>query len=251
MVALNQGGKYNLKSLVTHRGSEGWNAMVTLGTTRWHRQFAGYGQSETMGLVSIGGFTTPGVGTHGRPSPLAVIKIFDDEGKEVPVGETGEIVVRGYTVMNGYHQKDGEPLERTINGWHRTNDLGRREKDGSISFIGPKQRMIKSGVENIYPSELEGCIRKLEGVADVAVIGIPDERWIQTVKAIVVLKAAGAQNEKSVIEHCKQYLASYKKPSSVVFVDSIPKKDIYFNDYDKLDAKFGGGNYPGGNTRSR
>jgi long-chain acyl-CoA synthetase len=224
--------------------------MVSPGDSRWFRSFRGYGQSETVGLITVSAFSGDTIGTHGRPSPVALVRIFDDEGRDVPAGEVGEIVVRGPTVMTGYHQKGGEPLTRTVNGWHRTNDLGRREADGSISFIGPKMRMIKSGVENIYPAEVEGCIRKLSGVKDCAIIGVPDPKWIQTVKAIVVLEQPGAQTEASVIAHCRQHLASYKKPAAVVFVESIPKQG-FANDYDRLDAEFGGGNYPGGNTRSR
>lgn len=250
MVQINHDRRYDLTCLRTHRGSDAWNAMVTPGTARWYQQFGGYGQTETMGLVTMAGFADPALGTHGRPSPVAAVRIFDDDGDELPPGEVGEIVVRGPTVMTGYHRRDGEPQSRTLRGWHRTNDLGRREADGSISFIGPKQRMIKSGVENIYPAELESCIRKLQGVADCAVIGVPHPKWIQSVKAIVVLQAPGIHNEQAIIDHCREHLASYKKPSQVVFVDSLPKKG-FGNDYDALDEAFGGGNYPGGRTRSR
>lgn len=250
MVAVNQAGQYNLKSLHSHRGSAAWNAMITPGDNHWFNDFRCYGQTETMGMIAISGFSGPILGTHGRPSPVAQIRIIDDEGQELPVGEVGEIVVRGPTVMNGYHQRGAEPLARQITGWHRTNDLGRFEIDGSLSFIGPKQRMIKSGVENIYPAELESCIRKLHGVVDCAVIGVPDPKWIQTVKAIVVRGTGAAIVAEDVIAHCREHLASYKKPATVEFVEAIPKLG-FGNDYEKLDAEYGGGNYPGGNTRSR
>ena len=250
MVEINKDGRYNLKSLHGHSGSPEWNAMITPGESRWYRQFSGYGQSETLGLIAFNGLCGPSLGGSGRASPLALVRIFDEEGRDMPAGEVGEIVVRGPTVMNGYYRHGEAPEQRTLNGWHRTNDLGRREADGSISFIGPKQRMIKSGVENIYPAELEKCIRELPGVRDCAIIGIPDAQWIQTVKAIVVLERDDAQSEASIIEHCRSRLASYKKPRAVVFVDSIPKIG-FAHDYDKLDNDFGGGNYPGSNTRSR
>jgi long-chain acyl-CoA synthetase len=153
--------------------------------------------------------------------------------------------------MNGYYRHGAEPVDRTINGWHRTNDLGRREEDGSITFIGPKQRMLKSGVENIYPAEVEQVINSMPGVAHSAIIGIPDPKWIQTVLALVVTDGSAEVDEAAVISHCKAHMASYKKPSKVIFLDAIAKKADGSIDYDQLDETHGGGNYPGGDTRSR
>ena len=133
--------------------------------------------------------------------------------------KSAKLLVRGATVMNGYWRLGADPEARTINGWHRTNDLGRREKDGSINFIGPKQRMLKSGLENIYPIELEQCINSLPGVVESAIIGVPDPKWIQTVVALVVKSDANSPDpsEAAITAHCKQQLASYKKPSKVIF----------------------------------
>ncbi|MFT4233419.1 MAG: p-hydroxycinnamoyl-CoA synthetase, partial [Microbacterium sp.] len=134
--------------------------------------------------------------------------------------------------------------QRQRDGWHRTNDLGRREDDGSITFIGPKGRMIKSGSENIYVAEVEQALRRHEAIADVAVIGVPDPKWDQRVKALVV-RAEGAElTEADVIAHSRSLIASYKKPSEVVFVDTIPREGFAV-DYDALDAQYGGGGYPG------
>jgi long-chain acyl-CoA synthetase len=251
MVEINKDGRYNLKSLRGFPGSPAWNEMTTPGESLWHRKPGGYGQSEANGLISFTCFAGSMQGSHGRPSPLAAIRIFDEEGRDVAPGEVGEIVVRGPTVMNGYYRHDAEPVDRTINGWHRTNDLGRREQDGSISFIGPKQRMLKSGVENIYPVEVEQVINRMPGVAASAIIGIPDAKWIQTVLALVVKDGSAEVDGAAVIAHCKAHMASYKKPSKVIFVDAIPKKADGGTDYDQLDASHGGGNYPGGDTRSR
>jgi acyl-CoA synthetase (AMP-forming)/AMP-acid ligase II len=251
MVAINRDGRYNLKTLRGFPGSEEWNAMTTPADSLWHRRVGGYGQSEVNGLITFQCFAAESQGVHGRPSPLAAVRIFDGGGKDVAPGEVGEIVVRGPTVMNGYYRAGEMPADRSVNGWHRTNDLGRREEDGSITFIGPKQRMLKSGVENIYPIEVETVIKELRGVDDCAIIGIPDPKWIQTVLALVVLSDTAQLDEGAIIAHCKSRIASYKKPAKVVFVNTIPKNIQGETDYARLDDEHGGGNYPGGNTRSR
>jgi long-chain acyl-CoA synthetase len=180
---------------------------------------------------------------------VAQIRILDDAGRELPPGEVGEICVRGPTVMNGYWRRPELNAQRRRGGWHRTNDLGRREPDGSLTFVGPKVQMIKSGAENIYPAEVEGCLRQHPAVADAAVIGVPDATWVQSVKAIVVLKERAAATEQALIEHCRAHIASYKKPRVVVFADALPRTPHGAVDYAALDAAHGGGGYPGGTTR--
>ena len=127
--------------------------------------------------------------------------------------------------------------------------MGRREPDGSLSFVGPKGRLIKSAAENIYPAEVEACIRSHPAVADCAIIGIPDDTWVQSVKAIVVLAPDAAATADDIVEHCRSRIASYKKPRFVEFADALPRAG-FLVDYDVLDARYGGGNYPGGTTRS-
>ena len=190
-----------------------------------------------------------GIGTHGRPSPVVQVRIVDPDDRELPDGETGEIVARGATVMNGYWSRPELNESRGRNGWHHTNDLGRRETDGTITFVGPKTRMIKSAAENIYPAEVETCISSHPDVAVCAVIGVPDPTWTQTVKAIVVTRDGRALTAGDVIEHCRERIASYKKPRTVEFVDALPRAGFAV-DYDALDAQFGGGGYPGGRNRS-
>jgi long-chain acyl-CoA synthetase len=177
------------------------------------------------------------------------VRIVDPDNHVVPVGETGEIVARGPTVMNGYWNRPEENARRQRNGWHHTNDLGRRETDGTITFIGPATRMIKSAAENIYPAEVEGAIAKHPAVAECAVIGVPDEQWTQSVKAVVVLKDGATTDADEIIEHCRTHIASYKKPRTVEFVEKLPRQGFAV-DYDALDAQFGGGGYPGGRNRS-
>jgi long-chain acyl-CoA synthetase len=175
-------------------------------------------------------------GTFGRTSPLMQMRIVDTDDNEVPAGEVGEIVCRGPLVMRGYWNRPDETVRRFRNGWHHTNDLGRREPDGSLTFIGPKARMIKSAAENIYPAEVENCIRLHPAIAACAVIGIPDPAWSQQVVAIVVLRDGASANADDIIEHCRARIASYKKPRRVEFVDALPADP---------DAAFGGGGYPG------
>ncbi|MDQ1467301.1 MAG: hypothetical protein QOH10_1716, partial [Actinomycetota bacterium] len=112
-----------------------------------------------------------------------------------------------------------------------------------------KTRMLKSAAENIYPAEVEGALRTHPAVADAAVIGVPDERWVQSVKAIVVLRDGVPASADDLIEHCRTRIASYKKPREVAFVDALPRRGFTV-DYDELDRRFGGGAYPGGTTRS-
>ncbi len=245
----NADGKYDLTSLRTAGGSSAWNAMTTRDTSPWAGRPGGYGQTEVVGMMTFSCLGAEALGTHGRTSPLLQIRVVDADEGDAAVGDVGEIVTRGPTVMNGYWNRPEENERRASNGWHHTNDLGRREPDGSITFIGPKTRMIKSAAENIYPTEVERCIAEHEAVAEVAVIGVPDPKWVQSVKAIVVVRDGATVTPDDVIEHCRARIASYKKPRFVEFADALPR-DGWVVDYDALDDTYGGGNYPGGNVRS-
>ncbi len=243
IVQLNADRRFDLQSLRTFRGQPPWSTMVSIDDSPWGRRPAGYGQTEVMGMATFNAMQ-PSIGSHGRPAPFVRIGVIDPDGELLPPGETGEIVVRGATVMNGYFNRPELNAERQAGGWHHTNDLGRLEADGSLSFIGPKTRLIKSAAENIYPTEVEGCLRSHPAVADAAVIGIPDATWGQNVKAIVVLRDGESASADDVIEHCRSRIASYKKPKSVEFVDALPRQGFAV-DYEALDERFGGGGYPG------
>ena len=203
-----------------------------------------------MGLATLPYYSHGAIGIFGRSSPLCQLRILDADDQDVTPGETGEIVIRGPIVMNGYWRRPEINAYRRRSGWHHTNDLGKREADGSLTFVGPKTQMIKSGVENIYPAEVEACIRRHPAVADVGIIGVPHDKWIQTVKAIISLKPDAKASPEEIIEHCRSQIASYKKPTSVEFIDRVPRGPTGGIDYRFLDEKFGGGNYPGGNTRT-
>ncbi|HEV2310550.1 MAG TPA: AMP-binding protein, partial [Acidimicrobiia bacterium] len=244
-----EAGGYDLSSLRSVPGRPAWDAVTSPDTSAWARRPGGYGQTEVMGMITYGCLGLDASGTHGRSSPLAQVAVFDEDERELPPGEVGELVVRGPTVMSGYWNRPDENARRQRAGWHHTRDLGRREPDGSITFIGPKTRMIKSAAENIYPAEVERCVASHPAVAECAVIGVPDETWVQSVKAVVVLRDGTAASADELIEHCRSSIAAYKKPRTVEFVDALPRAG-FLVDYEELDARFGGGNYPGGRTRS-
>jgi acyl-CoA synthetase (AMP-forming)/AMP-acid ligase II len=240
----NSDRRYDLSSLRTP-GSKEWNEMVTPEVTPWSRDTGGYGQTEVNGLVTFRGVGGIGEGSHGRTLPVAQLRVVGPDGAELGPGEVGELVVRGPTAMVAYYKRPELNAHRQRDGWHHTSDLGRREPDGSITFIGPMTTMIKSGVENIYPAEVEAAIARHPGVEAVCVIGVPDPVWDQSVKAVVVRRAGHDVTEDEIIEHCKAEIASYKKPRLVEFTDALPLDAVGFVDRAAVDEAFGGGGYPG------
>lgn len=249
ILELNSGGRFDLSCFRSPIPIPGWTDMVQFAPSKFFT--GGYGQTEVTGFNCFAGYGgREGVSTAGRPSPWTRVRILDEAGNEVPVGETGEIEFSGPLVHAGYWNREAINAERTRSGGWRTNDLGRREPDGVISFIGPKTRLIKSGVENIYPAEVEKCIESCAGIKEAAIIGVPDQKFVQSVKAIVVREAGTEVTVEGVIEHCRTHIASYKKPKFVEFVDELPRTSAGAKDYALLDATFGGGGYPGGTTRS-
>ena len=245
ILAANEDGTYDLSSLRTFRGRSAWNKMITVDDSPWALKPAGFGQTEVMGMLTYNAVGGEGEGSAGRPSPLAAVRIVDPDGTEVAPGETGEIVARGPQVMSGYRNRLEETGQRQLGGWHHTGDLGRREADGSLSFVGPKGRLIKSAAENIYPAEVEAALASHPAVREAAVIGVPDPTWAQSVRAIVVLQEGQEATEQEIIEHVRARIASYKKPKSVVFRSEPLPRNGWPIDYDILDAEYGGGGYPG------
>jgi long-chain acyl-CoA synthetase len=211
----------------------------------WSDKPGGFGQTEVMGLATFAGLGAASEGRSGRPSPAALVRIVDEGGADVEPGATGELVVRGPIVINGYHRRPELTAARSRDGWHHTGDLGRREADGSITFVGPMAHLIKSASENVYPAEVEAALASHPAVRESCVIGVPDPTWTQRVKAVVVLAEGATATADELIEHCKARIASYKKPSEVVFVDALPKLPVGFVDRAAVDASHGGGGYPG------
>ncbi len=159
----------------------------------------------------------------GIPRTDVEVKIVDDKDNDLPPGQMGEIVLRGEVVMKGYWKNPEASAETLRGGWLHTGDLGIMDDKGYVYILDRAKDMIISGGENIYSREIEDVIVKHPAVLEVAVIGVPDERWGESVKAIVSLKEGKKTTEEEIINFCKEYLASYKKPKSVEFIDAIPK----------------------------
>jgi acyl-CoA synthetase (AMP-forming)/AMP-acid ligase II len=160
----------------------------------------------------------------GHPNPFVELRLEGEDGEPVATGEVGEIVVRGDNVMRGYWGKP-EQTATTIrpDGWALTGDLGRFDADGYLYIVDRKRDMIVSGGYNVYPAEVENAISALVEVAEVAVVGVPDERWGEAVKAVVVVRPDRELSEAEVVAACEARLASYKKPRSVDFIEELPK----------------------------
>jgi long-chain acyl-CoA synthetase len=242
MRVLNKDGRYDVSSMFPTPDMRDWKMpLVMPATAPLMRSPGAYGQTEISGMSILAWLGGSGAG---RPAPFIQVRLVDGEGNDVAPETPGEIVVRGPLVMCGYHNRESENTRRTLQGWHRTNDLGLRKPDGSIVFVGPKTTMIKSGIENIYPAEVEGCLRSHPAVQDVCVIGVPDATWDQNVKAVVVVRAGVEAQPEMLIEHCRARIASYKKPKTVVFVEALPRNSAGGIDREAVDAAHGGGNYP-------
>ena len=225
IVELARGGRYDLLSLRTVPGrppeqvAEEWYSMTSCRPPTG-AGVTGYGQTETLGMVTFEDLAPPGTGTFGRQSPVVALRVLDETGREQPPGEVGELAVRGPQLMARYHD-DTTP---TADGWHHTNDLGRRELDGSISFLGPKLDLIKTGMENVYPAEVESVLRDHPSIRDACVIGVPDAVWGESVRAVVEPAEGAEIDEGAVIAFVRSRIASYKKPKSVVVVGQLPRK---------------------------
>ncbi len=178
-----------------------------------------FGQTETSYLVAYGKVGIGEVPTLRKtPTPLMEVAIVDEDMQEMPVGVPGECVVRGPSVMSGY-LKDSDATEAVFRGgWLHTGDLLTRNEDGSLTFTDRKKYLIKTGGENVYPAEVERVIGQLEAVQEVCVIGVPDQEWGESVKALVVTRPGYSLIADDVVAWCRQNLASYKKPRYVEFI---------------------------------
>jgi acyl-CoA synthetase (AMP-forming)/AMP-acid ligase II len=163
------------------------------------------------------------MGSVGRPALGVEARIVDESGEDVPPGEVGEIVYRGPTVMQGYHGKPEATAEAFAGGWFHSGDLVREDEEGFIYVVDRLKDMLISGGENVYPAEVERALIEHPAVAEVAVVGVPHSRWVETPLAVVVPAPDAEVSEEELIEHCRERLAGYKKPSAVVFVDILPR----------------------------
>ena len=159
----------------------------------------------------------------GRETTGMRVRVVDDDDGDAPPDAPGEIVVRGDIVMKGYWGRPEASAETLRGGWLHTGDVGHLDADGYLYITDRKKDMIISGGANIYPRELEEVICTHPAVHEVAVIGVPDEKWGESVKAMVVLRPGQRASEAEIVEHCRRSLASYKKPASVDFLPELPK----------------------------
>ncbi len=214
----------------------------------------GYGQTEAPASIS---FLPPGehmvagklasderLSSVGRPNPLIHVEIMNEANHILAQGETGEICVRGDLVMKGYYKAPDKTAETIIDGWLHTGDIGHIDGEGYLHITDRKKDMIISGGFNVYPSEVEQVIWGHPAVQDCAVIGVPDEKWGEAVKAVVELNKGQSVTAEELIALCKQKLGSVKAPKTVEFIAALPrspvgkvlKKDIrqqYWNQSDR------------------
>ena len=166
------------------------------------------------------------LGSAGIPRTDVEVAVFDQDDHELPPGEIGEIATRSDLVMKGYW-RDSQATATTLrNGWLHTGDLGYLDERGYLFIMDRSKDMIISGGENIYPREIEEVIIQHPAVREVAVIGVPDPRWGEAIKAVVAMVPGEEVTEAELIDFCRDHIASYKKPKSVDFVDELPKNNF-------------------------
>jgi acyl-CoA synthetase (AMP-forming)/AMP-acid ligase II len=196
----------------------------------------GYGQTEAPAGISnlppdhhfVRGKLAPDerLSSVGRPNPLIRVEMMNDANQILPRGETGEICVRGDLVMKGYYKQPEKTAETIIDGWLHTGDVGNIDAEGYLHITDRKKDMIISGGFNVYPSEVEQVIWSHPAVQDCAVIGVPDEKWGEAVKAVVELNSGQSVTADELIALCKQKLGSVMAPKTVDFVASLPRSTV-------------------------
>jgi long-chain acyl-CoA synthetase len=187
----------------------------------------GYGLSETSPSASCNPTTsTEYTGTIGVPLPSTWMKCLDDEGNEVPLGQPGEIAIKGPQVMAGYWQRPDETAKvMTADGFFKSGDIGTMDERGYFKIVDRKKDMVLVSGFNVYPNEVEDVVSTLEGVLECAVVGVPDEKTGEAVKLVIVRKDPGLTEEK-VREFCRANLTGYKQPKVVEFRTDLPKTPV-------------------------
>jgi len=188
----------------------------------------GYGATETSPLLTMTHLKDAPrkMASAGKAAPRAELKIISQDGKEVEVGQIGEIIARGPQIMKGYFKDPEATAKKIKNGWYYTGDLGRFDEDGYLYILGRADDMVISGGLNVYPSEVETVLLKHPKVQEAAAVGIPDAKRGQVLKAIVVLKPGEKATRREILSFCKERLASFKIPRQLEFKDSLPKSSI-------------------------
>ena len=186
----------------------------------------GYGLTETSPVVTSNPLDgTNKIGTIGLPLPRTEVKLIDDDGKEVEIGERGELCVRGPQVMEGYWKREKETLEVIKNGWLITGDIAIFDTDGFLKIVDRKKEMVLVSGFNVFPNEVEHVISSHPKVLEVGVIGVPDEKTTEAVKAVIV-KKDDSLTPQEIKDFCKEKLTNYKCPKHVGFTDELPKSNV-------------------------
>jgi fatty-acyl-CoA synthase len=184
-----------------------------------------YGSTEVGGTVSAlkKQDSIRKIGSCGKPTLHNLISIVNENDQPVQQGQPGEIVVKGPAVIKEYWHNLEATQSALKNGWFHTGDIGRFDKENFLYIVGRKKDMIISGGMNIYPEEIELTLKKHPSINDCAIIGVPDERWGESILALVQPIENAALMEQEVINYCREYLGSYKKPKYVEFVSEFPR----------------------------
>lgn len=186
----------------------------------------GYGLTETSPAAIVCRIDSEFTGAIGLPLPSTEVIIADDDGNPLPIGEAGEICIRGPQVMEGYWQRPAATAEVMLpGGWLRSGDVGRMDEDGYTFIEDRKKDMILVSGFNVYPNEIENVVVELDGILEAAAIGLPDERSGEIVKIFVVRKDDSV-TEQDIIDHCKANLTNYKRPRIIEFRDDLPKTNV-------------------------
>jgi long-chain acyl-CoA synthetase len=211
----------------------GGAAVVSATSERWRAVTGtfireGYGLSETSPVLSFNpGYIKEFTGTTGLPLPSTDIKLLEDEGREAPIGQPGEICAKGPQVMRGYwEQPDANAAAFTKDGYFRTGDIGVFDERGFLKIVDRKKDMVIVSGFNVFPNEVEEVASACPGVAECACIGVPDEKTGEAVKLFVAKLPNANVSEDDVIAHCRTGLTSYKIPKIVRFIDALPKSTV-------------------------
>jgi long-chain acyl-CoA synthetase len=186
----------------------------------------GYGLTESSPVLTFNPLNGGGKdGTIGIPVPSTLVKCVGEDGREVATGQPGELLAKGPQIMVGYWNRPKETEATIVDGWLLTGDIATVDSDGFLTIVDRKKDMVLVSGFNVYPNEVEEQIAALEGVLEVGVIGVPDSRSGEKVKAFIVA-GVNRPTVEEVIEFCRKHLAAYKVPSAVEFVDELPKSPI-------------------------
>jgi fatty-acyl-CoA synthase len=184
------------------------------------------------------------IGSAGLPAMHNECRIVDEGGADVAPGAVGELWVRGPNVTPGYWNRQEATAASFTDGWLHTGDAARQDEEGYYYIVDRWKDMYISGGENVYPAEVENVLYDLPGVAEAAVIGVPDERWVEVGRACIVRRPGTSVTEADVVRHCTERLARFKVPRSVVFLDELPHNATGKIQKHELRARFGSAALP-------